>query len=289
MFLEVVIGYVLLIGLCEWNEDFCGVVMLEGVEFENKGIIVVVVDGIGGYKGGWEVVEYMVCGLFVDYFVMFDIWGVLCVIEMVIMVFNCWVIVEVSCNVELVGMVMMLLVLVLCGCCFYMVYIGDSWIYCLQEGWFGCLIVDYIWEYLELNNVLLCVVGFDLCVLMDFFDGDVVVDDCFLLIFDGVWVVLFDVLMVEVLFDYFELQGVVVVLISLVLVYGGYDNVMVVVVDIFVLLLFGLCDSLESLVSLFLLYCLKVGYEFDDLIVEEVLYDVCEMLFYCVCNWCNGQ
>jgi hypothetical protein len=54
--------------------------------------------------------------------------------------------------------------------------------------------VDHTWEHPELNNVLSRAIGLDPRVLMDFSDGDLAVNDRFLLISDGIWGVLPDAL-----------------------------------------------------------------------------------------------
>lgn len=64
------------------------------------------------------------------------------------------------------------------------------------------LTVDHTWEHPELNNVLSRAIGLDPRVLMDFADGELTVGDRFLLISDGVWSVLPDALMAEVLLDH---------------------------------------------------------------------------------------
>ncbi len=287
--LHVVVGYSSLTGPRERNEDYCGIATPEGAELENKGVIAAVADGIGGHKGGREAAEYTVRGLLSDYFSTPDTWGVPRAIETVTTALNRWVIAEGSRNAELSGMATTLSALVLRGRRYYTAHIGDSRIYRLSDGRLQQLTVDHTWEHPELNNVLSRAIGLDPRVLMDFSDGELVGHDRFLLVSDGVWGVLPDVLIGEVLLDHPEPQGAAAALSSLALAHGGHDNATAVVVDVLGLPPPGLRDSLESAASLPLPHRLKVGHELDGLIVEEILHDSRETLLYRVRNPRNDQ
>ncbi len=228
-------------------------------------------------------------GLLSDYFATPDTWGVPRAVETVTTALNRWVIAEGSRNAELAGMATTLSVLVLRGRRYYTAHIGDSRIYRLQEGRLLPLTVDHTWEHPELNNVLSRAIGLDPRVLMDFTDGDLAVDDRFLLVSDGAWGVLPDALMAEVLLDHPEPQAAAAALTSLALAQGGHDNATAVVVDVLALPRSSLRDSLESAASLPLPSRLRVGHELDGLIVEEVLHDARETLLYRVRNPRSSQ
>ncbi len=287
--LQFAVGHSSLTGPRERNEDYCGIATPEGQELENKGIIAAVADGIGGHKGGREAAEYTVRGLLSDYFATPDTWGVPRAIETVTTALNRWVIAEGSRNAELAGMATTLSVVVLRGRRYYTAHIGDSRIYRLQEGRLSALTVDHTWEHPELNNVLSRAIGLDPRVLMDFTDGDLAVDDRFLLVSDGIWGVLPDALIAEVLLDHPEPQAAATALTSLALAQGGHDNATAVVVDVLGLPCASLRDSLETVASLPLPHRLKVGHEIDGMIVEEVLHDARETLLYRVRNLRSGQ
>ena len=199
------------------------------------------------------------------------------------------IIAEGSRNAELSGMATTLSVLVLRGRRFVTAHIGDSRIYRLQEGSLLQMTVDHTWEHPELNNVLSRAIGLDPRVLMDFADGELALNDRFLLVSDGVWGVLPDALMAEVLLDHPDPQAAAAALTSLALAQGGHDNATAVVVDVLGLPLASLRDSLESAASLPLPHRLKMGHELDGLFIEEVLHDSRETLLYRVRNPRNGQ
>lgn len=287
--LKIDVGHASLTGPRERNEDYCGVATPDGLELENKGIIAAVADGIGGHKGGREAAEYTVRGLLSDYFATPDTWGVPRAIETVTTALNRWVIAEGSRNAELAGMATTLSVLVLRGRRFYTAHIGDSRIYRLQDGRLQQMTVDHTWEHPELDNVLSRAIGLDPRVLLDFADGELLANDRFLLVSDGVWGVLPDALMAEVLLDQPDPQGAAAALTSLALAHGGHDNATAVVVDVLALPPENLRDSLASAANLPLPHRLKEGHELDGMVVEEVLHDSRETLLYRVRNPRNAQ
>jgi serine/threonine protein phosphatase PrpC len=287
--LQIALGHASLTGPRERNEDYCGVATPDGLELENKGAIAAVADGIGGHKGGREAAEYTVRGLLSDYFATPDTWGVPRAIETVTKALNRWVIAEGGRNAELAGMATTLSVLVLRGRRYYTAHIGDSRIYRFHQGRLLPLTVDHVWEHPELNNVLSRAIGLDPRVLLDFGDGELAVGDRFLLVSDGVWGVLPDALMTEILLDHPEPQAAAAALTSLALAHGGQDNATAVVIDVLALAPESLRDSLEGAASLPLPPRLKIGHEIDGLLVEEVLHDARETVLYRVRNVRNGQ
>lgn len=287
--LQVVVGHASLTGPRERNEDFCGVATPEGLELENKGIVAAVADGIGGHKGGREASEYTVRGLLADYFATPDTWSVPRAVETVMTALNRWVIAEASRNAQLAGMATTLSALILRGRRYTTAHVGDSRIYLLREGKLLRLTVDHVWEHPELNNVLSRAVGLDSRLSLDFADGDLQLNDRFLLVSDGVWGSLADAAMTECLLDHPEPQAAAAALTSLALAQGGQDNASAVVIDVAVLAPGNLRDSLESDARLPLPPKLKVGHEIDGLKVEEILHDSRETLVYRVRDIRNGQ
>lgn len=287
--LQIAAGYSSLTGPRERNEDFCGLATPEGPDLDSKGMIAAVADGIGGHKGGREASEYTVRGLLADYFATPDTWGVPRSIETVLNALNRWVIAEGSRNAELSGMATTLSALVLRGKRFYTAHIGDSRIYRFRQGVLQQLTTDHIWEHPELNNVLSRAIGLDPRVLVDFSDGETELGDRFLLVSDGVWGVLPDRLIAEVLLDHTEPQAAAAALTTLALAHSGHDNSTAVVVDVMALPEGSLLDSLESDVRLRVPPRLKVGHKLDGLEVEEILHDSRETILYRVKNSKTGQ
>ncbi|HMV20389.1 MAG TPA: bifunctional protein-serine/threonine kinase/phosphatase [Rhodocyclaceae bacterium] len=287
--LSVAVGYASLTGPRERNEDFCGFVTPEGSDLDNKGVLAAVADGIGGHRGGREAAEYTVRGLLADYYATPDTWSIPRALETVTTALNRWVIAEAARNAELAGMATTLSALILRGRRYTLGHIGDSRIYRFQDGVLQQMTVDHTWEHPELSNVLSRAIGLDPRVLMDFADGDLAVGDRFILVSDGVWGILPDPLITEVLLDHPEPRAAAAALTSLALAQGGHDNASAVVVDVVDLPPGNLRDVLETDGRLPLPHRLKPGHELDGYLVDEILHDSRETLLYRVHDSRTGQ
>ena len=287
--LSVDVGHSSLTGPRERNEDFCGVVTPEGPELENKGLVAALGDGLGGHKGGREASEYTVRGLLCDYYATPDTWGVHRAIDKVVTALNRWILSQSARDPELAGMATTLSAIVLRGRRWYSAHIGDSRIYLLRDGALQRLTTDHLWDHPELKNVLSRAVGLDAHLLLDYAEGELQEGDRFVLLSDGVWGVLPEATMAQVLLDNPEAQAASAALTSLALAQGGQDNASAVIVDIAKLPPEKLRDSLETVTRLPLPPRLKPGQELDGLRVEEVLHDSRLTLLYRVRDAKSGR
>lgn len=287
--LLVAVGHSSLTGPRERNEDFCGVVTPEGAELENKGLVAALGDGLGGHRGGREAAEYTVRGLLCDYYATPDTWGVHRAIDKVVGALNRWLLSQSVRDPELAGMATTLSAVVLRGRRWYSAHIGDSRIYLVREGQLRRLTTDHLWEHPELKNVLSRAVGLDAHLLLDYAEGDLLEHDRFVLLSDGVWGVLPEAAIAQVLLDNPEAQAASAALTSLALAQGGQDNASAVVVDVLKLPAEALRDSLATATRLPLPPRLKPGQILDGLTVEAVLHDSRVTLLYRVREMKSGR
>ncbi|WP_313951824.1 bifunctional protein-serine/threonine kinase/phosphatase [Accumulibacter sp.] len=287
--LSVDIGHSSLTGPRQRNEDFCGMVTPHGAELDNKGLIAAVADGVGGHQGGREAAEYTVRGLLSDYYATPDTWSVPHALERVVVALNRWVITQGGRQAELTGMATTLTILVLRGRRYVCGHVGDSRLYLLRDGVCTQLTVDHLWEHPELKNVLSRAVGLDRHFRIDFADGELKENDCFLLCSDGVWGVLGDARIRATLLAHPDAQRAAAALTSLALAAGGEDNASAVVARIQELPAENLRDSLEGTLRLPLPPLFKPGQEIDGLRIDEVLHDSRATLLYRVTDQASGQ
>ena len=287
--LQVAVGHASLTGPRERNEDFCGVVTPIGQELDNKGLVAALGDGLGGHKGGREAAEYTVRGLLCDYYATPDTWGVHRAIDKVVTALNRWLLSQSARDPELAGMATTLSAVVLRGRRWYSAHIGDSRIYLLRDGELRRQTSDHLWDHPELKNVLSRAVGLDAHLLLDYAEGELQSGDRFVLLSDGVWGVLPEPTMAQVLLDNPEPQAACAALTSLALAQGGQDNASAVIVEVLGLPPATLRDSLETTVRLPLPPRLKPGLELDGLQVEEVLHDSRVTQLYRVRDRKSGQ
>lgn len=287
--LKVDIAYASLKGPRERNEDFCGIVTPEGAELENKGLIAAIADGIGGHRGGREAAEYTVRGLLADYYATPDTWSVQRALEKVLVPLNRWIMTEASRQPDLAGMATTLTVLVVRGRRFICSHIGDSRLYLYRKGVLTQLTTDHVWEHPELKNVLSRAVGLDRHIMLDFFDDEIEVGDCFLLCSDGVWGALHCSKIKEILNAHHNAQTAASTLATLALSSGGQDNASAIVARIEELPSASLRDSLEGIARLPLPPKFKVGQVVDGLRIEEIVHDSRTTLLYRAVDQDSGQ
>jgi serine/threonine protein kinase len=125
--------------------------------------------------------------------------------------------------------------------------------------------------------------------LLDYAEGELLKGDRFVLMSDGVWGVLPEVTMAQVLLDNPEPQAAGAALTSLALAQGGQDNASAVVVEVLQLPPENLRDSLETVTRLPLPPRLKPGLMLDGLDIEEVLHDSRVTMLYRVRDRKSGQ
>lgn len=253
VFFVVVIGVVIYFGFwCLFNEDFYMVSLL----------LFFVVDGMGGYEVG-ECVSVIVIDEFVCYigwedFEFEDLFDILVWV---------WFVVEVLFGVVngCVGIMFSGVVVVLVEGMGYwlMVNIGDFCMYCFVDGEFEQISVDYlvVQELIEVGefivvevvmdccwNIIMCVIGVSSIGDVDYWFFFVEFGDWMFICLDGLIIEVFDVWIEQIFGLEFDLQCVVDIFVDEVVQVGGWDNVMVVVVDVvFVVLWCGVLFQIDDI------------------------------------------
>src|SRR5690606_12159887 len=100
---------------------------------------------------------------------------------------------------ETAGMATTLSAIALRGRRYTIAHVGDSRIYRLRDGALERLTDDHVWEHPERNNVLSRSVGLDERINVDISDGDLEQGDSFILLSDGVWTVLGEARIADIL------------------------------------------------------------------------------------------
>ncbi len=285
--LTVTLGYSSLTGPRPRNEDFCGAVTPEGADLETKGMLAVVADGVGGHANGREASEFMVRGLLSDYYATPDTWGVAQSLDTVVKSLNRWLHAQGRKSRQSAGMATTLSAIVLRGCRWHIVHVGDSRIYRLRSGLRGGELVrlttDHIWEHPELDNVLSRAIGLDASVQADYGDGELQAGDVFLLATDGVWNRLGDARIAAILaatVNGGDPQAVATKLATEAEDGGSQDNCTALVLRVDTVPAESLRDSLARVSTLPLPPRLKPGEVFDGLTIVEALHESRVTLLY---------
>ncbi|MDX8379740.1 MAG: bifunctional protein-serine/threonine kinase/phosphatase [Gallionella sp.] len=287
--LQIDLGYASLPGPRPHNEDYCAGVTPEGDELENKGILVAVTDGVGGHANGREASEYCVRSLLADYYSTPDTWSIPQSLDKVIVALNRWLYSHSRRAREVAGMATTLSALVLRGRRYTLAHVGDTRIYCLRDKELSLLTADHVWKHPELNNVLSRAVGLDANLTIDYADGDLAEGDLFLLASDGVWNVLSDKKLAQLLDSPDRADDIAARITFASTEAMTQDNCTALVVKVIQLPADNLRDNVASIGALPLPPRLKPGQFIDGLEVVEVIHDSRMTLLYRVRDPNNDQ
>lgn len=287
--LSVTLGHSSLTGPRARNEDFCGAVTPEGSELESKGMLAAVADGLGGHANGREAAEYVVRGLLADYYATPDTWSVATALDKVLDALNRWLAASGRRNRENAGMATTLSAISLRGARYVTAHVGDSRIYLLRDGELRRLTSDHVWDHPELSNVLKRAVGLDDNLQVDFSDGDLRIGDVFALVSDGVWSVLKDTRIADILLGTADAQSAAEALTRVAIGNGTQDNSTAMVLRVINVPSANLRDSLAAESNLPLPPKLRVGDELDGLRIDAVLHESRVTLLYRVTREASGE
>lgn len=262
-------------GVRSGNEDYLGVVTPTGSELSTKGLLAAIADGASGNEGGREASEYVVRGLLNDYYATPDTWSISQSLDKVIGALNSWVQKQGSLQRELAGMATTLTALVLRGNFYYFAHVGDTRLYLWRNQTLTRLTNDHVWDRPEMQHVLTRAIGLDNQVVIDHGMGQLLINDIFLLLSDGIWasVTQYDL-------EYFlkklsnnqnNEQETVDEIIHLALANQSKDNVSGIVLRVNALPKADLRDSISTSHFLPLPPLLKKGQKIDGLQVESIL------------------
>lgn len=173
------------------NEDFHGMVTpREEPGARERGIAVAIADGVSGNGAGRLASETAVKSLLRDYYAAPDGWNVSHTLDKLLRSVNDWLYSENARHPEYEGMVTTLTLLVFRATHYHMAHVGDTRAYRRRGGILEQLTIDHTWARSDMRHVLKRAVGLDSHLVADYTDGELLPGDLFLLATDGIWEVL---------------------------------------------------------------------------------------------------
>jgi serine/threonine protein phosphatase PrpC len=186
------------------NEDFYTVVAPFDADGIERGVVLAVADGVSANGSGGAAAQATLRGLTADYYATPIHWSVGQSLDRLLRAANEWLWAQNGRWPDRDGVVAAVSLLVLRDHRYYLAHVGDTRVYRLHGGSFQQLTTDHTWQRHDMRHVLRRAVGLDSHLVVDFADGDVEAGDAFLLATDGVWEVLGDASMNDIL--RYELQ-----------------------------------------------------------------------------------
>ena len=230
--LETQCGFATEVGKRESNEDF--VAFYPGTEDERAlyGSSAIIADGIGGTGGGRCASELAVREFIDAYYAQKETLGVKRMAENALMSINRWIYSQSRRDSALKGMGTTFSVLILLGSQVHVVHLGDTRIYRLRNNRLQCLTTDHVHQHPDLQHVLTRALGIDETLHIDYTQHNLNLHDRFLLCCDGVYTVLSDKKIQQLLNMNQSSQDHARVIVEEALQAGSQDNVSALVVDV---------------------------------------------------------
>ena len=191
------------------NEDFYGIVTAqEEPEARTRGIAVAIADGVSGSGGGRVASETTVRSLLRDFYAAPLQWNIAPTIDKVLRSVNDWLSAENARNPDLEGVVSTATMMLFKGNYYYLAHVGDTRVFCKRGQTWRQLTIDHTWQRGDMRHVLKRAVGLDTHLVVDYSDGELMPGDVFIMATDGVWEVLGERVLREVLDAHGDVQTV---------------------------------------------------------------------------------
>jgi len=182
------------------NEDFYGIVTpQEEPEARSRGVAVAIADGVSGRGGGRLASETTVRSLLRDFYGAPVQWNIAPTIDKVLRSVNDWLSAENARNPDLEGVVSTATMMLFKGNYYYLAHVGDTRAFCKRGQTWRQLTIDHTWQRGDMRHVLKRAVGLDTHLVVDYTDGELMPGDVFVMATDGVWEVLGERVLREVL------------------------------------------------------------------------------------------
>ena len=117
-------------------------------------------------------------------------WSIKQTLDKLLRAINDWLWSENARHPEFEGMVTTLTTIVFKDNHYHMAHVGDTRVYRRRGAILKQLTIDHTWQRSDMRHVLKRAVGLDTHLVADYTDGELIPGDVFLMVSDGVWEVL---------------------------------------------------------------------------------------------------
>ena len=242
----------------------------------SKGYLFALADGVSQCADGGLAARASLQALALDYYATPATWSVAQALDRLLLAQNRWLRAQGSGQPLLTT----LSALVLRGRRFTLAHVGDCRVYRWHAGHLQCLSEDHVWDQPGMQHVLKRALGLDQHLLVDYLEGELQPDECFLLLSDGVWASLGDQHIQAVLREQPDLQLAVDTLVASAHLNGSQDNASALLVKVEQLGTANLGDTLAQLQQWPLPGPLREGQVIDGWLAEQLLSHSRQSLLY---------
>lgn len=267
------------------NQDALRVVTPAPALAASRGYLLGLADGVSQCADGGLAARATLQALALDYYATPETWPVQHSLDRLLSAHNRWL----QANGGGQPLLTTLTALVLRGRRYTLAHIGDSRAYLWRDGQLMRLTEDHVWEQPGMQHVLKRAMGLDQHLVVDYREGELQIDDRFLLISDGVWSALSDARIAQLLQTSSDAQSLCQALIAEAHRAGSQDNASALLVQVERLPEeAALADTLAQLAHWPLPPRLRAGQRFEGWRVEGLLGESRQSLIYRVSD-ADGQ
>ena len=264
------------IGPREENQDALRLVTPAPALAASKGYLFAIADGVSQCADGRLAARSTLQALALDYYATPETWGVAQALDRLLLAQNRWL----QANGGGQPLLTTVSALVMRGRRFTLAHVGDCRVYRWHADTLQRVSEDHVWDQPGMQHVLKRALGLDQHLVLDFLDGELRLNESFVLLSDGIWAVLGDTAIAAILRDQPDLNSAAQTLVSAAHLAGSQDNASALLVRVDALGETSIGDALIHLQQWPLPPALKPGQTFESWQVEGILGQSQQSLLY---------
>ncbi|MCW8276864.1 bifunctional protein-serine/threonine kinase/phosphatase [Pseudomonas sp. PCH199] len=264
------------IGPRDENQDALRLVTPVPALAASKGYLFAIADGVSQCADGGLAARSTLQALALDYYATPETWGVAQALDRLLLAQNRWL----QANGGGQPLLTTVSALVMRGRRFTLAHVGDCRVYRWHADQLQRVSEDHVWDQPGMQHVLKRALGLDQHLVLDFLDGELRLDESFVLLSDGIWAVLGDTAIAAILRDQPDLDSAAQTLVNAAHLAGSQDNASALLVRVDALGETSIGDALIHLQQWPLPPALKPGQNFEGWQVEGVIGQSQQSLLY---------
>jgi serine/threonine protein phosphatase PrpC len=264
------------IGPREENQDALRLVTPAPALAASKGYLFAIADGVSQCADGGLAAHSTLQALALDYYATPETWGGAQALDRLLLAQNRWL----QANGGGQPLLTTVSALVMRGRRFTLAHVGDCRVYRWHADQLQRVSEDHVWDQPGMQHVLKRALGLDQHLVLDFLDGELRLDESFVLLSDGIWAVLGDTAIAAILRDQPDLHSAAQTLVSAAHLAGSQDNASALLVRVDALGETSIGDALIHSQQWPLPPALKAGQVFEGWQVEGILGQSQQSLLY---------
>ncbi|MHC8310071.1 protein kinase domain-containing protein [Pseudomonas sp. GT1P32] len=264
------------IGPREENQDALRLVTPAPALAASKGYLFAIADGVSQCADGGLAARSTLQALALDYYATPETWGVAQALDRLLLAQNRWL----QANGGGQPLLTTVSALVMRGRRFTLAHVGDCRVYRWHADQLQRVTEDHVWDQPGMQHVLKRALGLDQHLVLDFLDGELRLNEHFVLLSDGIWAVLGDTAISAILRDQPDLHSAAQTLVNAAHLAGSQDNASALLVRVDALGETSIGDALIHVQQWPLPPALKPGQTFEGWHVEGILGQSQQSLLY---------